>query len=108
MRKILSLLLAAAISAPVLASAGDVLYGGSSTLAETILQGGIIRGFQGKTGIKVQLADVSGTGKGLKSLAEGKLQVVGSGRTLNAEEKKIGLLGTIVGYDGLAVFVNRA
>ena len=102
-----ALILSAVLAVPGLAGA-QVVYGGSSTLAETILQGGIIRGFQGKTGIKVQLADVSGTGKGLKSLAEGKLHVVGSGRTLNAEEKKSGLLGTIVGYDGLAVFVNRA
>lgn len=58
--------------------------------------------------MKIQVADTSGTGKGLKSLGEGKLNLVGSGRVLNAEEKKAGLLGTIVGYDGLAVFVNKA
>ncbi|HEX9243796.1 MAG TPA: phosphate ABC transporter substrate-binding protein [Anaeromyxobacter sp.] len=100
--------LAAVLSVPALAGAADVLYGGSSTLADTVLQGGIVQGFQGKTGIKVQLADLSGTGKGLKALAEGKLHVVGAGRTLTPDEKKSGLLGTIVGYDGLAVFVNKA
>jgi phosphate transport system substrate-binding protein len=99
---------AVALAAPALAGAADVLYGGSSTLAETVLQGGIMQGYQAKTGNKVQLADLSGTGKGLKSLAEGKLQVVGAGRALNADEKKAGLLGTIIGYDGLAVFVNKA
>jgi phosphate transport system substrate-binding protein len=108
MRRLASWILAAAVWAPLSAAAGDVLYGGSSTLADTVLQGGIVQGFRGKTGIKVQLADVSGTGKGLKSLAEGKLNVVGAGRTLNTDEKKGGLLGTIIGYDGLAVFVNRA
>jgi phosphate transport system substrate-binding protein len=89
-------------------SAAEVVYGGSSTIAGTVLQGGAAQAFEAKTGAKLRIADVSGTGKGLKSLAEGKLDLVGSGRTLNAEEKKAGLLGTIVGYDGLAVFVNRA
>lgn len=101
-------LVVAALSLPALAGAADIQYGGSSTLAETVLQGGIVQGFQAKTGVRVQLADLSGTGKGLKALAEGKLQVVGAGRTLTADEKKAGLLGTIVGYDGLAVFVNKA
>jgi phosphate transport system substrate-binding protein len=101
-------LLVAALSTPALAGATEVLYGGSSTLAETVLQGGVIQGFRTKSGVTVQIADVSGTGKGLKSLAEGKVHVVGAGRTLTAEEKKAGLLGTIIGYDGLAVFVNKA
>jgi phosphate transport system substrate-binding protein len=90
------------------AAGAQVVYGGSSTLAETVLEGGVVKGFEAKTGTKVQLADLSGTGKGLKSLAEGKLNVVGSGRVLNADEKKAGLLGTIVGYDGLAVFVHKS
>jgi phosphate transport system substrate-binding protein len=106
--RIAKLLLSLALTAPALAGAGDVLYGGSSTLAETVLQGGVVQGFRAKSGVTVQIVDVSGTGKGLKSLAEGKLNVVGAGRTLTADEKKAGLLGTIVGYDGLAVFVNKA
>jgi phosphate transport system substrate-binding protein len=97
---------AALLVAPAIASA-DVVYGGSSTVAE-VLQGGISKGFESKTGTRVQVADTSGTGKGLKSLAEGKVNLAGSGRVLNAEEKKSGLLGTIVGYDGLAVFVHRS
>src|SRR4051794_6730798 len=95
---------AALLLVPGIASA-EVMYGGSSTLAETVLQGGAIKGFESKTGSKLHVADVSGTGKGLKSLTEGKLNVVGAGRVLTAEEKKAGLLGTIVGYDGLALFV---
>jgi phosphate transport system substrate-binding protein len=97
---------AALLVAPAIASA-DVVYGGSSTVAE-VLQGGISKGFESKTGTRVQVADTSGTGKGLKSLAEGKVNLAGSGRVLSAEEKKSGLLGTIVGYDGLAVFVHRS
>jgi phosphate transport system substrate-binding protein len=98
--------LAALLVAPGIASA-EVVYGGSSTVAE-VLNGGAAKGFESKTGTKVQVADVSGTGKGLKSLAEGKINLAGSGRVLNAEEKKSGLLGTIVGYDGLAVYVNSS
>ncbi len=108
MRRFAMLFAAAVLSMPALAGASELLYGGSSTIAETVLQGGISQGFQRKTGVQVQIVDVSGTGKGLKSLAEGKLQIVGAGRTLTAEEKKAGLLGTIIGYDGLAVFVNKA
>jgi phosphate transport system substrate-binding protein len=97
--------IAALVSSPVLSSA-QVVYGGSSTFAEVLQDAA--KGFEPKTGVKIQVADLSGTGKGLKSLAEGKLNLVGSGRVLNAEEKKAGLLGTIVAYDGLAVFVNKA
>lgn len=92
---------------PTLAAAG-VNYGGSSTIADTVLKGGAIKAFEAKSGVRIEIVDVSGTGKGLKSLAEGKLDVVGAGRTLTAEEKRSGLLGVIIGYDGLAVFVNKA
>jgi phosphate transport system substrate-binding protein len=87
--------------------AADVVYGGSSTVAE-VLQGGISKGFEARTGTRLQLADTSGTGKGLKSLADGKIDLAGSGRVLSGEEKRAGLLGTIVGYDGLAAYVNKA
>jgi phosphate transport system substrate-binding protein len=97
---------AALLAMPAVAAA-DVVYGGSSTVAE-VLQGGVAKGFESRSGTKVQIADVSGTGKGLKSLAEGKVNLAGSGRVLSAEEKKSGLLGVIVGYDGLAVYVNKA
>jgi phosphate transport system substrate-binding protein len=100
------LLVVALTAIPGLASA-QVVYGGSSTIADTVLKDAS-KSFQAKTGIKLEVADVSGTGKGLKSLAEGKLNLVGSGRVLNAEEKKAGLLGTIIAYDGLALFVNKA
>jgi phosphate transport system substrate-binding protein len=98
--------IAALVASPAVAAA-QVVYGGSSTFAETVMPDAM-KGFESKTGVKVQLADLSGTGKGLKSLAEGKLNLVGAGRVLNAEERKAGLLGTIVAYDGLAVFVNKA
>jgi len=105
MRKPFGIVVAAALAAPALVSA-QVVYGGSSTLADTVLQGGAAAGFERATGVKLQVADVSGTGKGIKSLAEGRLSVVGAGRTLTADERKAGLLGTIVAYDGLAVYVN--
>jgi phosphate transport system substrate-binding protein len=107
MPKPIGFIVAAALAVPTLVSA-EVVYGGSSTLADTVLQGGVTAGFERKTGVKLRVADVSGTGKGIKSLAEGKLTVVGAGRTLTADEKKSGLLGTIVAYDGLAVFVNAS
>lgn len=104
MRKVVTFLVLAAVSSSPLAA--EVLYGGSTTIAP-VLEGGIVQGVA-KSGVQVRLADLSGTGKGLKALAEGKLHVVGAGRTLTAEEKKSGLLGTIVGYDGLAVYVHKS
>jgi phosphate transport system substrate-binding protein len=94
---------------PALAAAGDgISYGGSSTFADTVLKGGAIQQFEAKTGARFTVVDVSGTGKGLRSLAEGKLNLVGAGRTLAADEKRAGLLGKVIGYDGLAVYVNRS
>lgn len=97
---------AALLLAPGVVSA-EVVYGGSSTVAE-VLQGGAASGFQAKGGAKVRIADVAGSGQGLRSLAEGKVNLAGSGRVLVAEEKRSGLLGTVIGYDGLALYVHRS
>ncbi len=101
-----SFLALALATVPALAGA-QVVYGGSSTLAETVLQGGAVQGFEAKSGVKVRLEDVS-TGKALKALAEGKLGVAGAGRALTPEEKKAGLLGTTIGYDGVALYVHQS
>jgi phosphate transport system substrate-binding protein len=100
-------LLAAFLSAPLPGVAREVFYGGSSTVAATVLRGGVARGLEERTGIKVRVVDVSGTGKGLEALAQGKLDVSGAGRPLTDAEKRAGLVGTIVGHDALAVYVNR-
>jgi phosphate transport system substrate-binding protein len=107
MRRLIVLLGLAALAVPHAVSA-QVVYGGSSTLADTVLQGGAMQGFQSKSGVKFEIADTSGTGKGLKALAEGKVNVVGAGRTLTPDERKSGLLASIVAYDGLALYVNKA
>jgi phosphate transport system substrate-binding protein len=96
-----------AILAEPWSAAAQVVYGGSSTILDTVLNGGVIQGFESRTGVKVQVADKSGTGQGLKLLADGKINLAGAGRTVSREERKAGLIGTIVAYDGLAVFVNR-
>ncbi len=89
-------------------AADGIRYGGSSTLAETVLAGGASKAFTAKTGVKLTVVDSIGTGKSVKSLlTEDRYNVVGAGRTLSAEEKKGGLFGTTVGYDGIAIFVNK-
>jgi phosphate transport system substrate-binding protein len=93
--------------APAPGAAHEVLYGGSSTVAATVLRGGVARGLEERTGIKVLVVDVSGTGKGLEALAQGKLHVCGAGRPLSDAERRSGLVGTVVGHDALAVYVNR-
>jgi phosphate transport system substrate-binding protein len=101
-----ALWLAALLLAPGVASA-EVVYGGSSTVAE-VLRGGAATGFQAKGRAKLRIADAAGTGQGLRALAEGKIDLAGSGRVLDAAEKRSGLLGTVIGYDGLALYVHRS
>jgi phosphate transport system substrate-binding protein len=98
----------AAPSAPPRQEArATIRYGGSSTIAETILQRGIAKGFQERSGLALRIVDVAGTGRGLEALAAGTLDVSGAGRALTSAERKAGLVGTVVAHDALAVYVHR-
>ncbi len=98
--------LAAVLSAPASAPA-PVRYGGSSTIAETILKRGVIESFTARTGVPVQIVDESGTGRALEALAAGKLDVSGAGRNLTSAEKRAGLVGAVIALDAITVYVHR-
>ncbi|MBI5641605.1 MAG: phosphate ABC transporter substrate-binding protein [Nitrospirae bacterium] len=93
---------------PVTATGEDELsYSGSSTIGMSVLDAGAVKAFEEKTGIKFKSVEQPGSGKGIKALLEGKVTLAGASRTLEAEEKKQKLIGHAIGYDAIAVFVNK-
>lgn len=103
-------LLAAALSlAPMLTAAADaVRYSGSSTIGQSILEAaGARSAFERKTGTKFASFEVPGSGKGIEALLAGEANLAGASRPLKPEEKAKKILGTIIGYDAVAVFVNK-
>jgi len=108
-RSRLAALAAAALLLPALALAADGLsYSGSSTIGQSILEAaGAKKAFEAKTGLKFASFEVPGSGKGVEALIAGKVSVAGASRPLKAAEKSAGVLGTVIGYDAVAVFVNK-
>lgn len=82
-------------------------YIGSSTIGQSILQSaGARRAFEAKSGLKFAALEIPGSGKGIEALLAGKANVAGASRPLKSEEKAKGLVGAVIGYDAVAVFVN--
>jgi phosphate transport system substrate-binding protein len=102
-------LAAAVLFLPSLALAADGLsYSGSSTIGQSILEAaGAKRAFESKSGIKFKGFEVPGSGKGVEALIAGKVSVAGASRPLKPAEKSAGVLGTVIGYDAVAVFVHK-
>jgi phosphate transport system substrate-binding protein len=86
----------------------ELSYSGSSTIGMSILEQGALKAFEAKTGKKFASVEQPGSGKGVKALIEGKVSIGGASRVLTSEEKKAGVLSHIIGYDAIAVFVNKA
>ena len=95
------------IAAPSVGRADDTLaYSGSSTIGVGIMQAGAVKAFEARTGLKFASVETIGSGKGIKTLIEGKATVAGASRALTNEEKGAKVLGHTIGYDAIAVFVN--
>ena len=102
------MLIAMMLSLPQVVFGDDeISYSGSSTIGMSILEAGAVKAFEQKTGLKFKSIEQPGSGKGIKALLEGKVTVAGASRKLEAEEKKQNLIGTAIGYDAIAVFVNK-
>jgi len=86
----------------------DLTYSGSATIGMGVLEAGARTEFDKKTGIKFKAVEMPGSGKGIKALLEGKVTLAGASRTLEADEKRQKLLGHVIGYDAIAVFVNKS
>ncbi|MEK6653169.1 MAG: phosphate ABC transporter substrate-binding protein [Nitrospirota bacterium] len=102
------MLIAMMLSLPQVVFCDDeISYSGSSTIGMSILDAGAVKAFEQKTGIKFKSVEQPGSGKGIKALLEGKVTMAGASRKLETEEKKQNLIGTAIGYDAIAVFVNK-
>lgn len=106
--KILLFFIAVCIAAsPGAVIAGnDLSYSGSSTIGMGILEAGAQKAYEERTGKKFGLAEMPGSGKGIEALRDGKVSIAGVSRELKKKEKKQGLIGTVIGYDAIAVFVH--
>ena len=105
----LAALAAAVLLLPAAALAAEGLsYSGSSTIGQSILEAaGAKKAFEAKSGVKFSAFEVPGSGKGVEALIAGKVTVAGASRPLKPAEKAAGVLGTVIGYDAVAVFVNK-
>jgi phosphate transport system substrate-binding protein len=104
---LLATLILTLVALPALA-AGELRYSGSSTIGTGVLQAGAAQEFTAKTGIKFAAIEQPGSGKGIQALVEGKTPLAGASRPLKPEEKKEKLIGTIIGYDAIAIFVHQS
>ena len=86
---------------------GALSYNGSSTIGMGFMQIGAVDQFSKKSGIKFTSVSNDGTGKGLKALIDGNVQLAGASRPLKPEELKQGLVPTTIAYDAIAVFVHK-
>ena len=108
-KKVISVMMVAALSITMLAGCGGEKVTGSvatdgSTSMEKVI-GALGEAFQNDTGINFTY-NPTGSGSGIKAVQEGRCDIGLSSRELKAEEKEAGLRGTVLAYDGIAVIVN--
>lgn len=107
-KAVLFFLIMAVFVLPALAfGADEISYSGSSTIGTSVLEAGAVKAFEAKTGIKFKSIEQPGSGKGIKALLEGQVTLAGVSRSLESDEKKQKLIGHTIGYDAIAVFVNK-
>ena len=111
MKKIISMMVIAALSLTLFAGcgssdtqvAGSVSTDGSTSMEKVI--GALGEAFQNDTGISFTY-NPTGSGSGIKAVQEGRCDIGLSSRDLKAEEKEAGLTATVLAYDGIAIIVN--
>ena len=109
MKKMISMMMVAALSISMLAGCGNTKTTGSvstdgSTSMEKVI-GALGEAFQNETGISFTY-NPTGSGSGIKAVQEGRCDIGLSSRDLKEEEKASGLTATVLAYDGIAIIVN--
>lgn len=109
MKKLLSVMLLAALALGVLSGCGSANdFGSVSTDGSTSMEkviGSLGEEFYNNTGI-VFTYNPTGSGSGIKAVQEGRCDIGLSSRDLKEEEKALGLHATVLAYDGIAIIVN--
>ena len=110
MKKIICIALAEVMALSLAACGGNnglsgkVATDGSTSMEKVI--GVLKETFEGENaGVEVTY-NPTGSGSGIKAVQEGRCDIGLSSRSLKAEEKEQGLVGTVLAYDGIAVIVN--
>ena len=107
MKKILTMMMVAALALSMLAgcgkTTGSVTTDGSTSMEKVI--GALGEAFQNDTGISFTY-NPTGSGSGIKAVQEGRCDIGLSSRDLKTEEKEAGLGGIVLAYDGIAIIVN--
>lgn len=109
MKKLVSLMLAAALALPVMAGcaqkpSGTVTTDGSTSMEKVI--GALGEAFEVQNKNVTFTYNPTGSGSGIQAVLEGRCDIGLSSRDLKAEESAQGLTGTVLAYDGIAVIVN--
>lgn len=107
MKKFISLLTTIILIVCMFAGCGTskeaVTTDGSTSMNKVI--GALGEAFEIETGISVTY-NATGSGAGIQAVQEGRCDIGLSGRNLKDEEKAMGLEGTVLAYDGIAIIVN--
>ncbi len=93
---------------PFALAAEELRYVGSSTIGTSIVKAGAAETFTRKSGTRFVAIEEPGSGRGIQALIEGRTTLAGSSRSLRAGERKQGVIGTVIGYDAIAVFVHAS
>lgn len=109
MKKLVSLMLAAALALPVMAGcaqkpSGTVTTDGSTSMEKVI--GALGEAFEAQNDRVTFTYNPTGSGSGIQAVLEGRCDIGLSSRDLKVEESAQGLTGTVLAYDGIAVIVN--
>ena len=112
MKKILSIVLSAALALSVLAAcdsssgsaAGTVTTDGSTSMKSVI--GALGEAFENENKGVTFTYNPTGSGSGIQAVLEDRCDIGLSSRYLKDSEKESGLTETILAYDGIAVIVN--
>ena len=108
-KKIMSIMLTAAIAGTVLAGCGEkkatVTTDGSTSMEKVI--GALGESFSADNKNITVTYNPNGSSSGIKAVAAGTCDIGLSSRNLKDEEKAQGLTGTVLAYDGIAIIVNN-
>ena len=108
MKKMIMMLMVAVLALSMFAGCGSKPTGSVATDGSTSMEkviGALGEAFQNDTGISFTY-NPTGSGSGIKAVQEGRCDIGLSSRDLKDEEKEVGLTGTVLAYDGIAIIVN--
>ena len=103
----LLLMVLASLLPPLAAGAEELLrYAGATTLQRSYMPEAA-RIFKSETGVRIQI-EGGNTNPGIRALLAKEVDMAGAGRHLTAEEKRQGLVEHFLGWDVLAVVLQRS